>query len=201
MTPAIALFILGAILLRAGWKNQSLVDSALGRNTHRDTGNVPTFSGGDFGADPSSGGTTSGNMEAEMDRMISLKHPYKWGGGHAEFDQDGPWDCSGAVSWLLHYMGLLNGRPMVSGEFMAHGKAGRGATFTVYANPGHVFIKMESGPRAGKCWGTTRRLRSQGGSLAWHDHTTVGFVARHYSLVSADPTPGDTSSSPRRRLP
>lgn len=59
MTPAIALFILGAILLRAGWKNQSVVDAALGRDTHRDTGNVDT--GGDFApSDP--GATTNSDL-------------------------------------------------------------------------------------------------------------------------------------------
>src|ERR1700749_1297740 len=50
-------------------------------------------------------GTNAGSMEAEMDRMIALHQPYKWGGGHGGFSQGGPWDCSGAVSSLLHYMG------------------------------------------------------------------------------------------------
>lgn len=41
MTPGLALFILAAVLIRAGWKNQKLVDAALGRDTRRNTGNVP----------------------------------------------------------------------------------------------------------------------------------------------------------------
>jgi hypothetical protein len=136
--------------------------------------------GGAFGA-PSIGGFSSGSsIDAEQNRMISLHHAYKWGGGHASFSQNGPWDCSGAVSWLVHYIGVPINRPLVSTEFMSQGKPGRGQVFTIYANPAHVFLYMESGPHAGKCWGTTSRLPSQGGSLAWHDHTTVGFVARHY---------------------
>lgn len=60
MTPAIALFVIGAILLRAGWKNQSVVDSALGRAARKAVGNVPELtqlldqaSGGDMTDFPS----------------------------------------------------------------------------------------------------------------------------------------------------
>lgn len=127
----------------------------------------------------STGGNNLSSMTNEMNRMIGLRQPYKWGGGHQGFDPDGPWDCSGAVSWLAHYNGMLNGGPITSTGFMRWGVAGRGKAFTVYANPTHVFIKMEQGQYAGQCWGTTTRIPAQGGSLAWHDHTTVGFTARH----------------------
>jgi hypothetical protein len=153
------------------------------------------FKGGDKKLDPSAsvnprvpaadnpqtagGGNSMTGIEGEMNRMIALHNPYKWGGGHAQFDPDGPWDCSGAVSWLLHWLGFLDGHPLTSGQLMAWGDSGRGPIFTVYANPTHTFVKMETGKYAGKCWGTTSRIPSQGGSLAWHDHTTVGFVARH----------------------
>ncbi len=52
------------------------------------------------------GSTNQSSMEAEMNRMISLHKPYLWGGGHSSFDSDGPWDCSGAVSWILRFMGV-----------------------------------------------------------------------------------------------
>lgn len=136
--------------------------------------------GGAFGA-PSIGGFGSGSsLDTEMNRMISLSLPYKWGGGHGSFSQNGPWDCSGAVSWLMHFIGIPLKRPLVSTEFMSQGKPGRGKIFTIYANPSHVFVKMETGPHAGQSWGTTSRTSREGGSLKWHDHTTVGFVARHY---------------------
>lgn len=45
MTPAIALFVIGAILLKAGFKNMSIVDVALGRTTRRPRGNVDPMAG------------------------------------------------------------------------------------------------------------------------------------------------------------
>jgi cell wall-associated NlpC family hydrolase len=72
----------------------------------------------------STGGDNLSSMTAEMNRMIGLRQPYKWGGGHAAFDPDGPWDCSGAVSWIAHYNGMLNGSPMTSTGFMRWGVRG-----------------------------------------------------------------------------
>jgi hypothetical protein len=89
--------------------------------------------------------------------MISLHQPYLWGGGHRGFDSHGPWDCSGAVSWLVHYLGMLDGFPLDSTHLMAWGQPGRGRDFTVWANMGHVFIIVESGPRKGQAWGTATR--------------------------------------------
>jgi hypothetical protein len=119
---------------------------------------------------------------AEANRMISLHQHYLWGGGHRGFDSHGPWDCSGAVSWLLHYLGMLDGFPMDSTHLMTWGAAGRGRDFTVWANMGHVFIIVESGPRKGQAWGTaTRDLEGRPGSgPLWHSHGTLGFVPRHF---------------------
>lgn len=121
------------------------------------------------------------NLIAEADRMTALHQPYTWGGGHGAFSPDGPWDCSGAVSQLLHHLGLLSGRPLTSGELMAWGELGRGKEFTVFANAGHVFIVIEAGVHKGDAWGTaTRDLEGQPGSgPLYHHHTTSGFVARH----------------------
>ena len=52
----------------------------------------------------------------------------------------GPYDCSGAVSAVLHAAGLLK-RPMVSGEFMHWGAPGPGSV-TIYANAGHVYMSI-----------------------------------------------------------
>jgi hypothetical protein len=123
-------------------------------------------------------------LTAEADRMVSLHQPYLWGGGHQAFDPDGRWDCSGAVSWLMHYLGLLNGAPLTSTGFMTQGEPGRGQLFTIYANPAHVFLIVEAGPRAGQAWGTANRAigtrAPTSGGPNWHEHTTAGFVARHY---------------------
>lgn len=131
---------------------------------------------------PSVAGTGDNNLESmtnEMSRMMNLNQPYLWGGGHRGFSPNGPWDCSGAVSWILHFNGMLSGTPLTSSGFLRWGEAGRGKAFTVYTNPGHVFIKMEQGKYAGQCWGTTRS--SPRGGPAWHQHTLIGFVPRHES--------------------
>lgn len=123
-----------------------------------------------------------GDLVAEADRMVSLGQPYTWGGGHLAFDPNGPWDCSGAISWLLHYLGLLDGAPLASWDLAKVGAPGRGDVFTIYANDAHVFLIVETGAHRGDAWGTaTRDLEgAQGSGPLWHHHATSGFVARHY---------------------
>jgi hypothetical protein len=101
---------------------------------------------------------TSANCGAELDegeatappgapmavkRMIEAANeidnrPYVWGGGHVSFLSRG-YDCSGAVSYVLHAAGLLD-QTMVSGQFGYWGEAGLGRWITVYANSRHVFM-------------------------------------------------------------
>ncbi|HEY7076758.1 MAG TPA: peptidoglycan-binding protein [Solirubrobacteraceae bacterium] len=64
--------------------------------------------------------------------------PYRYGGGHASFNDSG-YDCSGSVSYALHGAGLLSS-PLDSSEFMSWGAPGRGRWITIYANPGHVYM-------------------------------------------------------------
>jgi hypothetical protein len=65
--------------------------------------------------------------------------PYIWGGGHRSFKSRG-YDCSGAVSYVLHAAGLLR-RPMVSGALGSQwGVPGTGSWITVYGNSGHAFM-------------------------------------------------------------
>jgi cell wall-associated NlpC family hydrolase len=63
--------------------------------------------------------------------------PYKYGGGHAKWEDTG-YDCSGTVSYALHGAGLLN-RAMSSGEFGSWGVPGEGSWMTVYYNGGHAY--------------------------------------------------------------
>ena len=63
--------------------------------------------------------------------------PYKYGGGHGQWEDTG-YDCSGTVSYALHGAGLLK-RPMSSGEFGSWGVAGKGSWMTVYYNGGHAY--------------------------------------------------------------
>src|SRR3954451_17649090 len=66
------------------------------------------------------------------------KTPYKWGGGHARWDDTG-YDCSGSVSFALHAAGLLDS-PLVSGDFARWGDRGPGSWITIYGNADHVYM-------------------------------------------------------------
>ncbi|MGA9634028.1 MAG: hypothetical protein WBQ41_02180 [Solirubrobacterales bacterium] len=68
------------------------------------------------------------------------KRPYIWGGGHRKFKSKG-YDCSGAVSYVLHAAGLLRS-PMASGPLMRWGVPGIGSWITVYANKGHAWMTV-----------------------------------------------------------
>jgi hypothetical protein len=66
-------------------------------------------------------------------------YPYHWGGGHRSFLDTG-YDCSGAVSYVLHGAGLL-ASPMPSGPLASSwGLPGKGRWITVYANAGHAYM-------------------------------------------------------------
>jgi cell wall-associated NlpC family hydrolase len=97
--------------------------------------------------------------------------PYKWGGGHGKWLDDG-YDCSGSVSYALNAGGLIPG-PATSGQLMHWGKPGRGRWVTIYANDGHVFMEVagirfdtSGAARTGSRWQNDRRA-------------TGGYVARH----------------------
>jgi cell wall-associated NlpC family hydrolase len=68
------------------------------------------------------------------------KTPYVWGGGHARWASHG-YDCSGSVSYALRG-GKLIRSPLTSGALMSWGVRGSGRWITVYANPGHVWMKV-----------------------------------------------------------
>jgi cell wall-associated NlpC family hydrolase len=65
------------------------------------------------------------------------RKPYIWGGGHGSFRSRG-YDCSGAVSYVLHGAGAL-ATPLDSSDLMRWGDPGTGAWITVYTNRGHAF--------------------------------------------------------------
>ena len=66
--------------------------------------------------------------------------PYIWGGGHRRFKSKG-YDCSGAVSYLLHAAGLLRS-PLPSGPLMTWGAPGTGSWISVYANRTHAWMTV-----------------------------------------------------------
>lgn len=66
--------------------------------------------------------------------------PYKWGGGHAKFNDYG-YDCSGSVSYVLREAGLMKGCG-TSKSFFNYGKKGEGDWITLYVRNGHVFMTV-----------------------------------------------------------
>jgi peptidoglycan hydrolase-like protein with peptidoglycan-binding domain len=116
-----------------------------------------------------SGGGRVTRMIQAANRIAGL--PYKWGGGHGRWNDSG-YDCSGAVSYVLHGAGLLNDT-RTADRFMTYGIAGRGRHVTIYANGGHVFMVING-----------RRFDATGSASSghfWHSdmRSTSNFVARH----------------------
>jgi cell wall-associated NlpC family hydrolase len=100
------------------------------------------------------------------------KTPYKWGGGHGAWADNG-YDCSGSVSFALAGAGLL-GAPLTSGELMHWGAPGPGRWITIYANGGHTFMVV-----AGLRFDTSGRSGPLGTRWQPALRSTAGFVARH----------------------
>jgi len=99
------------------------------------------------------------------------KFPYKWGGGHGAWRDNG-YDCSGSVSFALAGAGLL-GRPLTSGLFMNYGAPGQGRWITIYASPGHIFMYV-----AGLRFDTSGQGRA-GTRWQAEARSTAGFAVRH----------------------
>lgn len=104
---------------------------------------------------------------------IISRSPYKWGGGHGRWLDDG-YDCSGSVSFALAAAGLMQA-PLVSGQLASWGSAGRGRWVTIYAHDGHVYMEV-----AGLRFDTSGRDSRTGGSR-WQAarRSGSGFEVRH----------------------
>ena len=100
--------------------------------------------------------------------------PYVWGGGHGSFHDYG-YDCSGTVSFALHYAGMLE-QPLPSSDFLRYGERGRGRWVTIYSRHGHVFAMI-----AGLRLDTTDLRYGSDVGPRWHvdGRDAWGFQARH----------------------
>ncbi|HEY1236906.1 MAG TPA: hypothetical protein VGE91_01120 [Solirubrobacterales bacterium] len=101
--------------------------------------------------------------------------PYIWGGGHGSFSASG-YDCSGAVSFMLHGGGFLSS-PLDSTGLEVWGDSGGGNWITVFANSGHAWAYV-----AGLRWDTGGPGGGNGPrwSTVMRDDAS-SFVARHPS--------------------
>jgi hypothetical protein len=106
---------------------------------------------------------------AAGNRIASL--PYKYGGGHADFE-DTAYDCSGSVSFALHGAALLDAT-LDSTGLSRWGVAGPGAWITVYANKTHTYLVV-----AGLRFDTSGQRKA---GTRWQAETrsAKGFKVRH----------------------
>jgi len=108
---------------------------------------------------------------------IRLK-PYVYGGGHRTWKAKG-YDCSGAVSYVLHAAGLLKKRPLASGGLASMwGTDGIGQWITVYANKGHAYAVI-----AGLRWDTSAvgEPLNNGSGPRWRStaRSSTGYRAKY----------------------
>jgi hypothetical protein len=90
---------------------------------------------------------------------------YLYGGAHGtSLDTLQPaYDCSSAVSYLLHWGGVLGTSALDSTELETYGEPGPGQYISIYANTAHTFMyvaglrfdtveapEFDSGPNSGK---------------------------------------------------
>jgi len=131
------------------------------------------------------------HMVSAMNGIAGHRYNYEWGGGHnagfAPTSGTGHgsgagvgYDCSGAISAILHAAGKLQA-PLVASQFMSYGQAGPGGPndLTIYASPTHVFAEV-----GGRFFGTS--MSNPGGGAGWFQRAqTAGYTIRHVSLQGA----------------
>jgi hypothetical protein len=98
--------------------------------------------------------------------------PYRYGGGHRTFDDDA-YDCSGAVSYVLHSIGRMN-TPTPSEKLRDYGEGGPGRWITIYASSGHSFLVV-----AGLRFDTGYGTGEQGPHWLTRSRPADKFVMRH----------------------
>ena len=132
--------------------------------------------------------TAPASAPAVVQEMIAAANsidtkPYIYAGGHASWNAPG-YDCSGAVSFVLHAAGLLS-TPEDSTQLESFGSAGAGQWVTVYANAGHTWIVIAGLAFNTGHWGPTTPAGSGPRWLIKADATanlndgTGGYTARH----------------------
>jgi hypothetical protein len=152
-----------------------------GGTTSTTTTTTPAPSGTTAVLNPDGSATAPANAPRPVRKAINAGNrirtrPYLWGGGHRSFKARG-YDCSGAISYLMHAAGLLK-RPMASGPFMRWGEPGLGQWITVYANRGHMYAVI-----AGLRYDTSAVGESlnQGSGPRWRAtaRSNSGYAARY----------------------
>jgi hypothetical protein len=102
-------------------------------------------------------------MVAAGNRLHDAGYEYGAGHGPSLDTLQAAYDCSSAVSYLLHAAGLLGSAALDSTELERYGQPGPGRFVTVYANAAHAFVYVaglrldtvedpayDAGPNAGR---------------------------------------------------
>jgi Transglycosylase SLT domain len=115
-------------------------------------------------------------MIAEADRLSAMRSEteYVWGGSHGltPTPQNGPFDCSSAVSHLLQVGGFGN-QTMTTIGFATWGKPGPGRWVTILNKPyepeAHVVLRFEPGVTQPdkRYWGTSGFIEGGGKGPGW----------------------------------
>jgi hypothetical protein len=104
--------------------------------------------------------------------------PYVWGGGHRTFYDSG-YDCSGAVSYVLHAAGLL-ASPMTSGSLATSwGVPGKGRWITVYGNASHAYM-IVAGKRFDTSTGGDRWNQGSGPRWRKKKRRPAGYTQKYF---------------------
>jgi hypothetical protein len=122
------------------------------------------------------GGGSGGQGGGRIQRLVRAANriataPYKYGGGHGTY-RDSGYDCSGSISYALHFAGLLR-TPLDSSGFMSYGLPGRGRHVTIYANSGHAYMTVD-----GRRFDTSA-IRETGSRWTSTSRSSSGYVVRH----------------------
>jgi len=124
----------------------------------------------------SSGGGGGHGGRGRLSKLIAAanriaRFPYKYGGGHGTY-RDSGYDCSGSISYALHYAGLLR-TPLDSTGFMRYGAPRPGRHVTIYANAGHAYMVVDHRRF------DTSAIRETGSRWTSTHRSSAGYVVRH----------------------
>ncbi len=110
-----------------------------------------------------------GGVLSHYDRLIAAANmvsaadlPYLWGGGHEQPARFGPFDCSGAVSYVMQQAGYRV-PTTVSGDIPSWRLPSGPGRVTIFYNPTHTFMRI------GNRYFGTSAFGRPGGGAGWFD--------------------------------
>jgi hypothetical protein len=140
------------------------------------SGSLAAGGGGNSPLTPAGAPPEIDAMLTEMEALVGT--PYKWGGGHDSVaTRESEYDCSGAMSRVLHVAGLLD-EPLTSGTLAGKFEPGKGKWFVMYANSVHVWCEILT-TEGWKEWEEGGTVDTHAGFLPGGTQSPSGYSARH----------------------